>query len=175
MIRKLTAAAVLAVGLSGAANAAPLFLGNVDSDEYITYGGLNWAWGSPCAGEAPSCAEGVTLHDGWRIPTIAEFNARPDVSAFLIGDEGIACASGWFQGNYAHCDIGDALNGYLWHPSIAYSPYKYLYETWLVQDEEILSFSIATLVPVPEPATLAVLGMGFLGLGLARRRKTAKA
>lgn len=172
MLKKIAAIAVLATGLTGGASAAPVFTGPVDADEYITFGGLNWAWASPCAGEDPTCSEPVTLYDGWRIPTIAEFNARPLAEAFLVGDDGIACAAGWFQ-LFDFCDFGDGEADLLWHPLIdgrngVGDPE--FYETWLVREE-----GETNPTSVPEPATLAVLGMGFLGLGLARRRKTAKA
>ena len=170
MLKKIAAVAVLAAGLTGAANAAPLFTGSVDADEYITFGGLNWAWASRCAGADPTCSEAVTLYDGWRSPTILEFNARPLAEAFLVGDDGIACAAGWFQ-SLDFCDFGDGEADYLYHPLIAgrNGIDTDAYDTWLVRTIG------ETPTSVPEPTTLAVLGMGFLGLGLARRRKTVKA
>ena len=182
MLKKIAAVAVLATGLTGGANAA-LLSGPVDADEYITFGGLNWAWASPCMPNATDCNEfvSIVLFDGWRLPTVAEYNDRPAPEAFYVGDpldNPLACAAAWFVNSVDlnYCDTGDAEAGYIYHPTIT----TYIVngdeldgsgaETWLVQE-----IGSGGPTAVPEPATLAVLGMGFLGLGLARRRKMAKA
>ena len=141
----------------------------VPTNAFIVFGGLNWAWASPCNG---GCSTAI-LGDSWRYATAQEWAARPAASDFLtplgnfIGSGGqMACASPWFDPMFNHCDFGDALQG-----NISSGPDNTVIfdtnnETWLVQGR--------VMDPVPEPATVALFGVGAVALGaVARRRRNA--
>ncbi|MBD3787288.1 MAG: VPLPA-CTERM sorting domain-containing protein [Sphingomonadales bacterium] len=179
-IKCLVAAAAVAIGAGAAAEAATLYSGEIPSDHYITYMGADWAWASPCSADSYSCAafdiSEQSLY-GWRLPTTSEIetyilsNFTQFISAFVTGpDEDVwpfpvACAAGWFNASYSHCDLNDARNGFIWGtPSIygLFDQYGYYDETFVLRT--------TGLPAVPVPAAGLLLLSGAAALGLMRRR-----
>lgn len=154
---------------------AQAFTGPLPSWAYIQFGGLDWAWASPCNFLAPdSCGEGFVLVDGFRFATPEEWANRPDASAFLdpdgnyLGSGGpMRCASGWFDLIYTHCDYlnydqnDDPTTDLVASGPGVGAPEGWA-ETWLVRGSA-----------VPEPGTIGLVGFGLVAVGLARRRRRA--
>ena len=172
----LLAASLLAAPAVIQAQAAP----PVASNAFIQFGGLNWAWASPCSsGIGASCGNDVVFFDGWRYATPTEWAARPLATAFLdplgnfLGSGGqMRCASSWFGSGYSHCDFSDAT--FLVPPHVMSGPnnpgntvdFPSQQETWIVKD---LAQST-----VPEPSTYALMAAGLAALGFVSRRRRAK-
>lgn len=158
------ASAVGALALAMPAQAAPIFA-PVPAANYITVGGLDWAWAGPCAATG-GCGDidlSYQSTQGWRQPTLQEFINRP-----LPGDFGTKCASPWFNTVHSHCDFGDAANGFIWkwgYPAAQVGIDDFhgdhpLSETWVVRNA------------VPEPAAWGMMLLGFGLAGTAMRRRT---
>jgi len=134
---------------------------DVPPNFYITYNGMDWAWASPCSATTPSCGDTSLLtyqgSFGWHLPTAAEFLLRPQASNFGTSAS-FRCAAAYFSDTYTHCDYGDAQSGYIWDPSASNSS---AVETWVVR---------AAVGAVPEPATWAMMLLGFGAIGMALRR-----
>jgi hypothetical protein len=170
----LFAAALLTIAAATPSTAA-IINAPVPTDKYITVGGLDWAWASPCAFQSPSCGVVVLSYQGsqgWRIPTRNEFLARPTVADF-----GNKCASNWFTTQHSHCDFGDpATSGGV---NSAGQPMGYLYdfgygitsngssslaETWLVR-------GVGGAVPEPTTWAMMILGFGMVGGAMRSGRR----
>jgi len=187
MKKQILIAIATAAFASGAAQGA-LVNAPVPTNAYITFGGLDWAWASPCS--PTGCSGGQDVLDlsfqagqGWRLPTMAEFAARPSHTDFVFrganvpfggadangttftGNPGsdAACAAAYFTaGAFNHCDFGDGAIGAIFgNPQYAGVPNV---ETWLVRGNGA----------VPEPATWAmlILGMGIVGSAMRRKAVT---
>ena len=166
-LKKLALAAIVA-GMPAPALAqinAPVPVAN-----YITFGGFDWAWASPCppSGGAggTTCGFGPILDLsyqgtlGWRLPTAAELAAGPSASDFGT-PSAFACASAWFVPTYTHCDYGDAAAGAVFGSAGGGNWYD---ETWVIRD----------VSAVPEPAAWGMLIGGFALAGGAIRRRSVK-
>ena len=148
----------------------------VPTTNYITYGGIDWAWAAPCAAYGPSCGVvdmSYQSTQGWRFPTYAEFLNRPEVPDF-----GGACASAWFSG-YSHCDFSDP--DYPGGPVPGVKPIGYLFDYGYgittngsdsVADSWVVRGASTGAVPEPQAWMLLIAGFGLMGAA-ARRRRTA--
>lgn len=162
---KLMSAMLLGVTCLGSAQAT-----DVPNNLIVNAGGEQWAWVSPCAPEAPSCGSPLIMHDGWVIATANDFAASftgfADLSAKFLA--GALCASAYFNSGYSHCDNGNVdpvgNNVRVWNAPAA----------WGANSPDAFSESFVVRNGVPEPGSLALLGLGIAGLG-ALRRRTAKA
>jgi hypothetical protein len=182
MIRKLLFAAVLGAAAVPAAAAINL---PVPTNAYITFGGLDWAWASPCS--PTGCIGGNDPLDlsfqgtlGWRLPTAAELLAAPTAADFVFAGANIpnggadingttftgspggdaACAAAYFTpGFFNHCDYSDGNIGAVF--GLPGFPGEPSVETWVVRGGVI-----------PEPATWAMMIAGFGLVGAALRRRT---
>lgn len=128
--------------------------------------GMDWVWASPCAAEAPSCGTPLTMHDGYQIPTDAQwldsFSSATDIYNAFNPDGQQLCASPYFDSGYSHCDGGDVLDGYIWHSPFANDSGGYsnsASDSFLVRGGA-----------VPEPSTYALIGLGLAALFARRRR-----
>ena len=160
----------VAVVVTGSAQALTL-LGQEPAPSFIVdAGGFEWVYAAPCAGEDPSCGI-VQLHHGFSFATDAEWNASfADISAlvaaFTLPGGSTNCASTYFSTQHDHCDMGDTVQGYIWHSPLAPDAghrNEPSAETFLIR---------ASNNNVPEPASMALLGIGLAALGFSRRRRT---
>ncbi|HEX5379147.1 MAG TPA: PEPxxWA-CTERM sorting domain-containing protein [Phenylobacterium sp.] len=173
-IKALALAGAIACGaVAFAAPASAAINAPVPVANYIVYGGLDWAWASPCAAYAPSCGgDAMTPYQagqGWRFPSLSEFNARPAVSVFEAA--GSPCASAWFGSGWSHCDYSNGNSGLIFafgygvlgsNGEASYS------ETWFVR-------GAGGAGGIPEPASWAmmILGFGLIGATLRRQDRVA--
>lgn len=195
-------AAAAAACIAFAAPAHATINAPVPANAYITYSGLNWAWGGPCP-YSGGCGNGDLTYQstqGWRLPSAAEMaivdaldagnpatfanlfygssgnvpsgGSDPLTGSYFNGGEGGSCASPWFSVNYVHCDSTDANVG-AWNGSILGANYA---GSGNYYDEQ-LYVRAAVRGGVPEPATWAMMlaGFGMIGFAIRRRRQQPKA
>ena len=168
----------------GSAPAGAIVNAPVPVNAYITYGGLDWAWASPCAPTPDDTCGGFDLTyqatQGWRVATAADFTNAPTAMDFIfdganvplngVSTEGTtfdgapgdgACAAAYFDTFQNHCDYSDGDQGYIYNnPN---NPGTSAFdETWVVRD--------AAAPGVPEPSSWAMLLAGFCLTGAAFRR-----
>ena len=138
----------------------------VPTTNYITFGGVDWAWASPCS--PGGCYSGAEIDmsyqstQGWRIATAADLLTGPAPSDFLDGSGNVICASNWFTNLFTHCDYSDGTGGYIWNAP-GPNGQNAAAETWVLRDGN---------GAVPEAATWALLIAGFGLVGTALRRRT---
>ncbi len=163
------AAAAVALACSATAASAGTLQGQEpDASVIVTRGDLEWVWASPCAGVAPSC--GVPeLHHGFEFATeeqwLSSFTDLADLIAAFTSP--LRCASTYFSTYGDNCDEGDLEFGAIWD-----SPFMH---PFYLGDPNIETFLVrsAGYSEVPEPATLALFGLGLVGMAAARRRRPA--
>ena len=137
----------------------------------VVRGGMDWVWAAPCAAEQPSCGATLTLHDGYQIPTAAEWTASfanyTDVyNAFNLGPGGELCAAAYFDSGFTNCDPSDVQAGYIWG-----APQPISNSIGGATNTNSDSFLVREGGgEVPEPSTYALIGLGLAALFARRRR-----
>jgi len=145
----------------------------VDPSDYISIGGADWAWASPCNAVDPTCG-GIDFSyqglQGWALATTAQIDAAISAAGGIIGwvalfQPGDICASRFFSTVYSHCDYNDPLSYnlvYNWSGNTTNPEYAVFNEVFAVR-----------VSPVPVPAAGFLL-MGGLGLLAAMKRRHQK-
>lgn len=177
----------------GIANALPL-LAPVPTNAYITKGGYDVAWASPCAAEQPSCGPiDLTYQSqfGWQIMSEALFNQLA-ISAFdfVVTGGNVDYATGNNLDEVSGAYLASVGNPGPGGDVAIASPYfstAHLHADWsdaigLYWDPISTNSAADALVVrlqqgnvVPEPSTFLLLAGGISGLGLMGWRKRRKA
>ncbi|MHA6261951.1 PEP-CTERM sorting domain-containing protein [Arenibacterium sp. CAU 1754] len=144
----------------------------VAASDYITFGGADWAYASPCAPFAPSCGVIDLSYQGglgWALPSIAQMDAAiaaaGGAAAWTAMFQNIgACAAEYFSSSYSHCDYSQATNGDIYNYSANVIDANAYYD-------EVFVVRVAA-VPVPASLPLIVGGLGLMGFVARRRKRT---
>lgn len=171
---KLAGVSLLALSatFSGTASAVTMLGQAPDPSVIVTVGDYEWVYAGPCAGAEPSCGP-VVLHHDFGFATDAQWNASfSSISALMTAFQFNAstgtglCAASYFNTVYDQCDFFDANAGYIWNSPLAPDNghrTNTASETFLVR-------AAAAPADVPEPASVALLGLGLAGIASARRK-----
>ena len=154
------------------ASAAPVNA-PVDASDFITVGGYDWAWASPCNAVDPTCGaidfsyQGM---QGWALATTSQIDAAISAAGGILGwvaqfEPGDICASRFFT-VYSHCDYNDPKQYnlvYNWSGNTT-NPGDAIYN-------EVFAVRVSA-VPIPAAGLLLMGGLGLLAAMKRRNQKS---